>query len=74
MDFKEATDRITGLRVTLDDVASSMARESSSIAKARLDPDSTGYRSPPPGWEAAIAKLARARAAELVELAEELEG
>ena len=31
------------------------------------------YRSPPPGWEKAVAKLARKKGGELVKLAEELE-
>ena len=35
---------------------------------------SVGCRLSPDGWESAIAKLARERAAELVKLAEELEG
>ncbi len=42
------------------------------IFQARLDPSKSGYRSPPGNWQAAIAKLARQRAAELLKLAEEL--
>ena len=74
MDFKEATDRITELCPTLDDVAATLNRDPSSIRKARLARASTGYRSPPPEWQPGIAKLARERAAGLVKLAEELEG
>ena len=44
------------------------------VRQARLDPSSTGYRRPPEGWEPVIAKLSRERAADLVKLAEELEG
>ena len=73
MDFKGATDRLTDLCATLDDVAAAVGRAPSSIRKARLLPDSPGHRSPPPGWQSAIAKLAREHAAELVKLAEELE-
>jgi len=38
-----------------------------------MDPAATNYRRPPDGWESAIAKLARERAAELTKLAEALE-
>ena len=51
-----------------------MDRDPSSVRKARLTPNSPGHRSPLPGWESAIAKLARERARELVKLAAELEG
>jgi len=44
------------------------------IRRARLGPDTKSYRTPPPGWEKAITKLARKRAGELVKLADELEG
>ena len=74
MDFKEATDQLTDLCATLDDVAVAVGRAPSSVRKARLAPDSSSYRRPPPGWESAIAKLARERALELTKLAEELEG
>ena len=43
-----------------------------STARARLDSSTDSYRRPPEGWESAVAKLARERAAELVKLAEEL--
>lgn len=72
MDFKEATDRITSLCVTLDDVAKAVGRESSSVRKARLDPESSGHRSPPPDWRAALIALSRERAAALLEFAGEL--
>lgn len=74
-DFKNATDQATGACITLADVASAAGVSDNAIRRARLDPASgDSYRSPPAGWEAALAKLARERAAELVKLAEELEG
>lgn len=73
VDFKEATDRLIAARATLEDVAEAVDRDPSSVGKARLDPDSSAYRSAPPGWEKPLAKLARARARDLMKLAEELE-
>lgn len=73
MTFKEASDEVTRC-VTLSEIAGALDRSDASIRRARLDPKSSSYRTPPPGWQRAIAGLARARAAELVELAEELEG
>lgn len=72
MTFKEASDEVTRC-VTLSEIAAALDRSDASIRRARLDPESSSYRTPPPGWESALATLARARAAELVELAGELE-
>jgi len=44
-----------------------------SIAQALLPADSPGNRTPPPGWRAGLAKLARKRGGRLTKLAEELE-
>jgi hypothetical protein len=44
-----------------------------SIRQARLDPDNPGYRPPPRGWEATLARIARERAPQLASLAERLE-
>ena len=74
MDFREATDTATETCITLADIADAAGVPHQSLRRARLDPGTDSYRSPPVGWESAIAKLARERAAELVELAEELEG
>ncbi len=74
MDFKTASDRVTGACITLDDIAVAAGVSDSLIRRARLDPKGSSFRRPPDGWEGAIAKLARVRARELVELAEELEG
>ena len=74
MDFKEISDRATSTCITLADIGDATGVEGHSIRRARLDPATRSYRPPPPGWEKAIARLARARAGELVKLAEELEG
>ena len=74
MDFKQATDRATKTCITLVDIAGAVDVTHHSVRRARLDPRTASYRSPPAGWELAIAKLARERAAELVKLAAELEG
>ena len=73
MDFKEATDRAIGTCITLADVAAAAGVSHHAVRRARVAIDKTTYRTPPDGWEPAIAKLARERAAELVKLAEELE-
>jgi len=73
VDFKAATDRMTG-QVTHADLAGELGVSLPSIRQARLGSDAEGYRSPPPGWQSAVASLARKRAQELLERAEELEG
>ena len=74
MDFKTATDRAIGACITLQDIADAASVSHNSIRRARLKPNGNSYRTPPDAWESAIAKLARERAAELVKLAEKLEG
>jgi hypothetical protein len=72
MDFKIATDRLTD-RVTADDIARAFKVARNTIARARLDPSSSAYRSPPDGWRKVLARLAKARSRELKALADELE-
>ena len=74
MDFKKATDRATRTCITLADIGDATGVTHQTVRRARLDPSTDSYRPPPDGWQSAIAKLARERAAELLELAEELEG
>ena len=73
MDFKSATDRLTD-RVTADDIAAAFGVARNTIARARLEPGSSAYRSPPELWRGVIARLARERAKALTSLAEMLEG
>ena len=69
--FRRATDL---LGLTAPEAAKLLGSTVQSIRQARLDTGKAGHRSPPPGWERAIAELAHERAAELVKLAKELEG
>lgn len=72
MNFKTATDRLTD-RVTADDIAKAFGVARNTIARARLDPSSDAYRSPPHDWQRVLARLARERSKELKKLADELE-
>lgn len=73
MDFKTATDNLSRT-ITQADIARAAGASYAAVRQARLDPSAASYRSPPDGWEAAIAGLARERATELLHLAAELEG
>jgi hypothetical protein len=72
VDFKTATD-ILSRRITADEIADAAGVSISSIARARLDPASSAYRSPPEDWETVLFRLALARSEDLKELAELLE-
>lgn len=72
MDFKEATDILTR-RITADEIAEAAGVSISSIARARLDPASSAYRTPPENWRPALARLARERISTLSTLADHLE-
>lgn len=72
MDFKQATDILTR-RITADEIAEAADVSISSIARARLDPASPAYRSPPENWKPVLARLARERIRKLTDFAEELE-
>src|SRR5690606_35000923 len=54
--------------ITLADIAEASGRAEATIRQARLDPSTDSYRSPPEGWERAVAKLAKKRARELLDL------
>jgi hypothetical protein len=72
MDFKVATDILTR-RITADEIAEAAGVSLSSIARARLDPSSSAYRSPPEDWRAVLARLARERIRELTAFADDME-
>jgi len=59
--------------ITLADLSAELGMSDAAVRQARLDPEGSSYRTPPGGWEQAVAKLARERAGELVKLAEDLE-
>lgn len=71
MDFKTATDRLTE-RLTADDIADAFGVARNTIARARLDPNSSAYRSPPEEWQKTLERLARERSRMLQQLADEL--
>jgi hypothetical protein len=73
MDFKTATDRLAAAKITADDIAEAFGVVRNTIARARLDPTSSAFRSPPENWEPVLARLIRERIQELTELAAELD-
>ena len=72
MNFRKATDELLA-SVTLEDLASAIGVSVQAIRQARAQEASAGFRRPPAGWEAAAAKLARRRAAQLERLANGLQ-
>ena len=74
MTFVEITDRLMANNVGLRVIAEALNVSYSTVRATRLPAASSSYRDPPKGWERALAKLTRERIAELVKLAEELEG
>jgi hypothetical protein len=73
MDFKEASSRLTDGH-TLADIAAETGMSEATVRRARLDPDSPAFRSPPPNWKAAIIALAEQRIESLRELIRALRG
>ncbi|MBW3569497.1 MAG: hypothetical protein KY467_00185 [Gemmatimonadetes bacterium] len=73
MDFKTATDRLSAAKITADDIAEACGVVRNSIARARLEPSSPAYRSPPSNWRPALASLARERIEELRRFVQEIE-
>lgn len=77
MDFTKATDQLMKSGLTLPEIGKALGSAATSMRAARLDLDSSSYRTPPPGWCLKLARLARERSAELVrdllDLADELE-
>jgi hypothetical protein len=72
MDFKEATDILTR-RITADEIAEAAGVSISSIARARLDPASSAFRTPPDEWRPVLARLARERIDELTRFVQAIE-
>lgn len=71
LDFKTATDILTqGPSVTLARIAEYFRVQLATIARARIE--TANRRSPPIGWEAAIADLAETHATELEDRVKEL--
>ena len=69
-DFQSATDALLAAP-KLEELAVAIGCSIASVKQARMKAE-TGRRSPPPGWEAAVARLARQKAAQLQKLADKL--
>ena len=67
MEFKEASSRLTDGH-TLADIAAETGMSEATVRRARLEPNSPAYRSPPPNWKEAIIRLAEQRIEALTEL------
>ncbi len=72
MDFRDAVDRL-GERVTHEEVAAALGVSVASVRQYRLATGAKARRTPPVGWQRALARLARQRGRELKALVEELE-
>ena len=70
MDFKTATNELTR-HMGLRELAEELGVSPNLLFRARMKKNGH-YRTQPPGWEQAAAKLARRRAKELERLAKEL--
>jgi methyltransferase (TIGR00027 family) len=73
VEYKEATDRVLE-GITAGDLAGELGISEDAVAGTRLDPDTPGFRPPPEGWRAAVARLAGERASRLLRLKTELIG
>jgi hypothetical protein len=67
--FREAMDTAC---VSPSELADHMGVHVQRVKQARLDPDATGYRPPPTGWEEAVLELATRRGGAIQALADEL--
>ena len=73
MNFKNATDLLFS-RIDHPDLARALGVSVASIRQARLKPDAKAHRSPPPGWETALLRLAEERVRHFRELIDEIRG
>lgn len=72
MNFRDAIDRL-GNRVTHEQAARALGVSVASVRQYRLSPEANAHRSAPAGWAEVLARLARSRARELNDLADELD-
>jgi hypothetical protein len=70
MTLKEAMDR---LGLSAPEVAEALELQPQTVRQMRLDPGHANYRSPPEGWQRALAKLARSRGRGMARIADQLE-
>jgi len=73
MNFKQATDRLFS-RIDHKDLAKALGVSVASIRQARLRPDASAHRSPPPEWEQSLVRLAEERVRHFRKLIEEIRG
>ena len=71
MDFVAATDALFS-KTGPEELAGALGCSAQSIRQARMDASKGGHRTPPEGWEAATARLARQKAVQLQKLADRL--
>ena len=69
MNFRKATDALLE-SVTLEDLANALKVSVQALRQARAAEGSTAHRQPPEGWESGVVRLAKARASQLLRLAE----
>jgi hypothetical protein len=69
-DFQTATDALLA-SPKLEELAAAIGCSLASVKQARMKAEG-GRRSPPPGWEAGVARLARQKATQLQKLADKL--
>lgn len=71
MDFKTATDRVSGC-ISHAEIAAAMGVSLQTVRQARMDFSAPGHRPAPAGWQVVLAQLARERSKELSVFADEL--
>lgn len=72
MDFRRAVERLNEC-TTREELADALGVSFWTVKQALLPAESAGHRSPPSGWRAVLAQVARARARRFDALAEQLE-
>lgn len=72
MDFVEAMERLKRA-VTDDEIAAATGVSTNTIRRARANPNTRNYRPPPANWQLAVARLAKERAEELLDLHRQVE-
>ena len=73
IDFKDATDELFAA-ISHQKLAEDLGVSVATVRQARLDESALAHRSPPPNWEAVVAKLAKRQAAHFSRLARRLGG
>jgi len=73
MNFKQTTDALLE-SVTLEDLADAIGVSVQTIRQARAAEGTSAHRTPPPGWEAGAASLARKASIRYQKIAKSLGG